>query len=91
VYSSSDMVTHMKTTIEISDALLAEAKREAQRRGTTLRALVEGGLRRVLEDRQRRSDFRLRDVSVDGRGIRPEFASAGWPAIRAAAYDERGG
>ena len=39
------MGTHMKTTIELSDALLEAAKRLAQSRGTTLRAVVEEGLR----------------------------------------------
>jgi len=39
----------MKTTVEISDALLEAAKAEAAQRGTTLRSLLEEGLRRVLE------------------------------------------
>ena len=44
------MGTHMKTTIEISDALLEAAKQQAGDRATTLRALVEEGLRTVLEE-----------------------------------------
>lgn len=77
----------MKTTVELPDALVHEAKQLAAREGTTLRALVERGLRDLLRSRRARPDFRLRDASVDGRGLAPEFRSAGWDAIRDAAYD----
>jgi Arc/MetJ family transcription regulator len=56
----------MKTTIEVSDALLEAAKRHARERGTTLRALVEEGLRGVLERAASPVNFTLRDASVDG-------------------------
>lgn len=42
----------MKTTIELPDALLIEAKSVAARRRTTLRALVEHALRREIEPGQ---------------------------------------
>jgi hypothetical protein len=80
----------MKTTIEISDPLLAEAKRTAAKEGTTLRALVESGLRRELDDRTSPSAFRLRLVTVDGNGMRPEFRDGGWEAIRDAIYEGHG-
>ncbi|MDA0323016.1 MAG: type II toxin-antitoxin system VapB family antitoxin [Verrucomicrobia bacterium] len=38
----------MRTTIEIPDSLLAKAKKAAIERKTTLRALVEAGLRKLL-------------------------------------------
>jgi len=43
-----NMGNHMKTTIEINDELFRSARRRAADTGTTLRALVEEGLRSVL-------------------------------------------
>jgi hypothetical protein len=82
------MVTHMKTTIEISDAILERAKQVAAREGTTLRALMEDGLRQVLKAR-RSGSFKLRDASVAGNGLTPEFQGASWDKLRDAAYEER--
>ena len=81
----------MKTTIEISDPLLSEARKLASRDGTTLRDLVERGLRRVLDESRRQETFKLRDASVGGEGIAPELAGAGWDEIRRLAYGDRGG
>lgn len=85
------MGTHMKTTVEIGDALLRRAKATAAREGTTLRALIEEGLRRALAERRRPARFRLRDASVDGRGLRPEVDAADWARLRELAYEGRGG
>ena len=38
----------MKTTVEIQDELLIEAKKHAAEHRTTVRALIENGLRREL-------------------------------------------
>jgi hypothetical protein len=38
----------MRTTVRLDDALLDQARREAQRRGETLTALIEKGLRLEL-------------------------------------------
>ena len=84
------MVAHMKTTLEISDPVLSAAKQVAHREGTTLRSLVEEGLRLALDRRQRGERFRLRDASVGGRGIRPELEGASWDEIRDLAYGDRG-
>jgi Bacterial antitoxin of type II TA system, VapB len=81
----------MKTTLDISDSLLREARKFAAREQTTLRALVEQGLRRVLAEKSRKSAFRLRKGSFKGRGLRPEFADAGWDQLRDLAYEGRGG
>ena len=42
------MVCHMKTTLNIDDSVMRRLREEAARRGTTMSALVEAGLRSVL-------------------------------------------
>jgi hypothetical protein len=81
----------MKTTVEISDALAAEAKALARREKTTLRALIEAGLRQLLRDRRRRGHFQLREAGFGGRGLQPGFRDGDWQRIREAAYEGRGG
>jgi Arc/MetJ family transcription regulator len=85
------MVAHMKTTIDIPDALFKAAKRQAAREGTTLRAVIERALRQALGARGEASRFRLRDASVGGRGLQPGVAAGGWDRIRELAYEDRGG
>ncbi|HKF78409.1 MAG TPA: DUF2191 domain-containing protein [Candidatus Dormibacteraeota bacterium] len=80
----------MKTTVEIADPLLAAARRTAAARGTTVRALIEAGLRRVLEEQDRDAAFHLRDVSFGGDGLAPEFAEGGWQRVREAIYEGHG-
>jgi hypothetical protein len=80
----------MKTTVELPDSLVHEAQQVARTERTTLKALLEQGLRTVLAQRaQAGSQFRLRDASVDGEGLSPEFRSASWEQIREAAYSDR--
>ena len=63
------MGTHMKTTIEVSDALFMSVKDFAQKRQTTMRALVEEGLRRVMAEgaSEVKPAFKLDDASVQGK------------------------
>jgi hypothetical protein len=81
----------MKTTVEIAEPLLAEAKRVAAREGTTIRALIEEGLRRALDRRRRREPFRLRRATFGGNGLRPEVLEGSWERIRDLIYEGRGG
>jgi len=82
-------MAHVKTTLDISDPLLEEARKVAAREGMTLRALVEQGLRRILVEKKRKSAFRLRKASFGGRGLQPELRSAGWDQLRDLAYESR--
>jgi Arc/MetJ family transcription regulator len=88
-----DMASHMKTTIHIADSLFREARRIARREHTTLRALVEEGLRQVITGRRGRRNqrFRLRKASFKGRGLQPHLAGATWDQILDLGYEERGG
>ena len=84
------MVTHMKTTVEIADALLEEARRLAESEGTTTRALIEEGLRHVVHERKGGPAFRLRKASFRGQGLRPEVGEGSWDRMRDLAYEGRG-
>ncbi|MBI4638078.1 MAG: type II toxin-antitoxin system VapB family antitoxin [Candidatus Rokubacteria bacterium] len=81
----------MKTTVEIPDSLLEEARRLASREGTTVRALVVEGLRRIVAERKRGGTFHLRKATFKGSGLQPHVAGASWERIREIAYEGRGG
>ena len=79
----------MKTTIEIADPLFEQAKALAERERTTLRALIEEGLRAVLAGKTTAKPFKLRDARFKGpgQGLTPKAAALGWERIREFAYD----
>jgi hypothetical protein len=80
----------MKTTIDIADRLLRDAKREAARRGSTLKEVVETALRRHLDEAAAPPAFILRDASVEGHGVRAGVEEGDWEAIRALVYEGHG-
>jgi hypothetical protein len=85
-YRESDMVIWVKTTIDIATGLLMEAKERARRDQTTLRELVERGLRTVLSEPE--SYTRPPFKPVTGRleplpGVDPYD----WDAILDSVYD----
>jgi hypothetical protein len=84
-----NMGAHMKTTVEISDELLARSRRLARREGTTLRALIEDGLRLALKargDSPPRKPFQM--VTVHGDGLTAEYQRKG---LHQAIYDSYAG
>ena len=82
----------MKTTIDIADSLLQQAKLVAAAEGTTVRELVEVGLRTVLHQRQERcAPFELKPASFKGKGLQAAAEELGWDDIRELAYQGRGG
>lgn len=87
MYVLDDTFICMKTTVEITDSLLSHVRLLAVQEGTSVRALIEEGLRKVVSDRSRAGAFRLRDVSVGGHGLQSEFQSASFAQILDAAAD----
>lgn len=78
----------MKTTIELPDALLAQARRFADSHGMTMKALIEQALRKTMAQQKEEKPFKLRDGSFDGgSGMSPEFRNASWEQIRDFIYD----
>jgi hypothetical protein len=78
----------LKTTVDLPDALLREAKACAEAKGVPLRAVIEEGLRSVIQqNRQSRKKFNLRDGSVGGQGLQSDSS---WAEIRRKIYEGRG-
>jgi hypothetical protein len=80
----------MKTTVELPEGLLREAKRVALRDKTTVRALIERGLRAVVSGQRHHGRFALRRASFRGDGLVAGRSLGDWEAIRDLAYSERG-
>jgi len=78
----------MKTTLDLPDALLDEARRIAREQDTTLRALVADGLRAVLDARAASGTAREPVAPVfDGAlGLQPGIDLGDWEAVRSVAY-----
>jgi hypothetical protein len=81
----------VKTTLDIQDALLLRAKRLSKRTGRPLRALVEEGLRLVLDPVARAEPYDMPDCSVGEPGGHNPLEAFSWQDLRDEIYgDERG-
>jgi hypothetical protein len=80
----------VKTTVEIPDPLLRQAKAYAARHGIPMRALIERGLRAALHGGKPASGgrFRLKTVTTKGEGL---AGDSDWSAIRSLIYEGHGG
>ncbi len=76
----------MKTSLDISDHLFQQVKRLAHSSNVTVRALVEEGLRRVLEDRETRPAVKPKLLVFKGDGLTDEFVGASWSKVRDEIY-----
>ena len=81
----------MKTTVHIPDSLLEEARKIASQEHTSIKALIEEGLRRTIDNRKQNRVFRLRKATFKGNGLQSDVAGASWDRIRKLSYGDRGG
>lgn len=79
----------MKTTVDISDALLVRAKRYARKTGQPLRAVLEEGLRRVLDSEPEAAPYKMPDASVGQVGEPNPLESMSWSELRDEMYGGR--
>ncbi|MGI9305102.1 MAG: hypothetical protein ACR2RB_20710 [Gammaproteobacteria bacterium] len=93
IYGFENIGTRMKTTMEINDALLAEARKTAASTNTSLRDVFEMALRQFLEERRKheREPFRLSRKTFKGRGLQTGLEEGDWGAMRERAYEDHGG
>lgn len=77
----------MKMTVDVHAELLARAKRHAKETGQPLRAVVEDGLRRVLDAPSPRR-YALPDLRVGDPGAPDPLATCSWPELRALIYGD---
>jgi hypothetical protein len=89
IYGSYGTVAHMKTTVELPDSLMREAKRVALRERTTVRALIERGLRTVLSGKRPSARFVLRKAGFRGDGLVAGRSLRDWETIRDLTYSEQ--
>lgn len=80
----------MKTTIELPDDLLERGKAVARRENSTLKALIEEGLRMAIRARSRKRTSPFAVQPFQGDGLSGEFAGAGWEKIRDEIHRDRG-
>ena len=88
-YSRGRYPWRMKTTVEIADGLLARAKRHAKKTRRPVRALIEEGLRRVLDEADAVKSYRLPDRSVGRAGDADPLEALSWGELRNEIYGDR--
>lgn len=81
---------HMKTTIDIADHIMEQSRQIARDQRLTFRELVEQGLLLAVEEHSRSRTRSISPVTVNGKGLSPEFRKADWSRIRDAAYKGHG-
>ena len=82
----------MKTTVELSDALMSELKERAREQETTMKELMETAIRRYLEGTHSAGrGYHFENHSFRGNGVCEGVEEGSWEQIRGIIYEGRGG
>ena len=82
----------MKTTIELSDAVLEKVKELARENRTTMRQIFESALRQYIRSREDElAGYEYRSCSFKGEGVREGIQEGQWETVRSFIYEGRGG
>jgi hypothetical protein len=79
----------VKTTVDINDPLFNRAKQHARRTHRSLRALIEQGLQRVLEEESEIRAYKLKDLSVGRSSDENPLEKLSWADLRDQIYGGR--
>lgn len=80
----------MRMTLDINDELLARAKRYARETGSSLRAVVEDGLRQVLDSASPTRKYVLPDLRVGDPTAHDPLEHYSWSELRELIYGDPG-
>ena len=85
------MGSNMKTTIDIADTLLEQAKTIANKKKLTLKQVIEFSLRQFLQnERKSGGKFSLPEKSFGEGGYQAGIDEGNWDAYRSIIYQGRG-
>lgn len=80
----------MKTTLDISDNVASQTRLLARREGVSFKALVEEGLRLVIEKHTMKPASPVKPVTFKGNGLTADFQTGSWDRIRDTIYEGHG-
>ena len=82
----------MKTTIDISDPLFFKVKKYSQKRGTTMKTIIESALRFFFDERDsEKKSFHFKKETYGKNGLVEDLQEGDWEEMRSRIYEGRGG
>ena len=85
------MVTHMKTTVELSPDLMDRAKKRAKAEALTFKAFLESAILQALKTPAKKARRKMKDLSFKGDGYQAGVDPKNWEQIRSLMYEGHGG